>query len=176
MSNTDNKTPAKSGRRNRKKEQKTPKPDQEISPRPDQLQDSEPEPVLAAEQPIEATVAAPASSPIEAAAPTAAGPIDPDAPAEPEPAEPERVSFQTIANAYGDFTRKSLEDTRSFVEQLSGARSLDKAMELQTEFARQAYQTFVAQAQKIRGLHGELARQTLKPLEDLVSKTGRDAD
>ena len=86
------------------------------------------------------------------------------------PADPAPVSFQTIANAYGDYTRKSLEETRCFVEKLSGVRSLDKVMEVQTDFAMRAYDTFVAESQRIRGLHRALARQTFKPLEELVAK------
>jgi hypothetical protein len=78
--------------------------------------------------------------------------------------------FHAIAGAYGDYTRKSFEDTKSFVEKLSGVRSLDKAIEVQTEFARSAYETFVAESQKIAGLYGELARQTFKPLEGIVAK------
>jgi len=58
--------------------------------------------------------------------------------------------FQAIATAYGDYTKKSFEDTKSFVEKLSGVRSLDKAIEVQTEFAKTAYETFVSESQKIR--------------------------
>ena len=53
--------------------------------------------------------------------------------------------LQAIASAYGDYTKKSFEDTKSFVEKLSGVKSLDKAMEAQTDFARSAYETFVAE-------------------------------
>ena len=52
---------------------------------------------------------------------------------------------QAIASAYGDYAKKSFEDTKSFVEKLSGVKSLDKALEAQTEFARSAYETFVAE-------------------------------
>jgi phasin family protein len=78
--------------------------------------------------------------------------------------------LQAIASAYGDYTKKSFEDTKSFVEKLSGVRSLDKALEVQTEFAKSAYETFVAESQKIAGLYTDLAKQTYKPLEGLVSK------
>jgi hypothetical protein len=78
--------------------------------------------------------------------------------------------FQAIASAYGDYTKKSFEDTKSFVEKLSGVKSLDKVMEVQTEFAKSAYETFVADSQKIAGLYGDLAKQAYKPLEGLVSK------
>ncbi len=78
--------------------------------------------------------------------------------------------LQAIATAYGDYTKKSFEETRSFVEKLSGAKSLDKALEVQTEFARSAYETFVAESQKIAGLYTDLAKQTYKPLEGLIAK------
>src|SRR5450631_1274742 len=44
------------------------------------------------------------------------------------------VDFQTLATAYGNYTKKSFEQTQAFVEKLSGVRSLDKAVEIQTEF------------------------------------------
>src|ERR1700681_283620 len=78
--------------------------------------------------------------------------------------------FQAIASAYGDYTKKSFEDTKSFVEKLSGVKSLDKAMEVQSEFAKSAYETFVAESQKIAGLYTDLAKQTFKPLEGMVTK------
>jgi hypothetical protein len=52
--------------------------------------------------------------------------------------------LQAIAAAYGDYTKKSFEETKSFVEKLSGVRSFDKAIEAQNEFAKSAYETFVA--------------------------------
>jgi phasin family protein len=78
--------------------------------------------------------------------------------------------IQTIATAYGDYTKKSFEDTKSFVEKLSGVKSLDKAIEVQTEFAKSAYETFVAESQKIAGLYTDLAKQTFKPFEGMAAK------
>lgn len=83
---------------------------------------------------------------------------------------PALVSLQTIANAYSDYTRKSLEQTRSYFDQLTGVRSLHKAVEIQTEFAKQACETFFAESRRIRELHNELALQPLKRLEGLVAK------
>jgi hypothetical protein len=85
-------------------------------------------------------------------------------------AGPAPVSLQTIANAYGDYTRKSFEQTRSYFDQLTGVRSLHKAVEIQTEFAKQACETFFAESLRIRELHNELAIQPLKRLEGLVAK------
>jgi hypothetical protein len=77
--------------------------------------------------------------------------------------ENQPVNMQTIANAYRDYTRKLLQANGSFVEQLMSVRSLDRAVEVQTDYATQAYANFVAESQKICGLYSELARQALSP-------------
>lgn len=77
---------------------------------------------------------------------------------------------QAIATAYGDYTKKSFEDSKAFVEKLTSAKSLDKALEMQTEYAKSAYETFVADLQKIAGLYTDLAKQTFRPLENLAVK------
>jgi phasin family protein len=81
-----------------------------------------------------------------------------------------QTGIQAIASAYGDYTKKSFEDTKSFAEKLSGVKSLDKAIEVQTEYAKSAYETFVAESQKIAGMYTDLAKQTFKPLEGMVAK------
>jgi hypothetical protein len=78
--------------------------------------------------------------------------------------------FQAIASAHGDYAKKSFEDTKSFVEKLGSMKSLDKVMEAQTEFAKSAYEGFVAESQKIAGLYSDLAKQTYKPFEGMVAK------
>jgi len=78
--------------------------------------------------------------------------------------------FLAIASAYGDYTKKSLEDTKLFVEMLSGVKSLDKAIEIQADFAKATYDTFVAESQKIGALYGDLAKQSYKPFAELVAR------
>jgi hypothetical protein len=79
-------------------------------------------------------------------------------------------SFQALATAYGDYTKKSFEDTKSFVEKLSGVRSFDKAFEIQTEFAKSAFETFVTESQKIGAMYTDLAKQSYKPFGGFVTK------
>ena len=71
--------------------------------------------------------------------------------------------FHAIATAYSDYTKKSFEDTRTFVEKLSSAKSVDKAIEIQTEFAKSAFETFMAESQKIGALYRDLATESCKP-------------
>ena len=78
--------------------------------------------------------------------------------------------IQAIATAYSDYAKKSFEDTKSFAENLSGVKSLDKVLEAQNDYAKTAYETFVAESQKIAGLYTDLAKQTFKPIEGIVAK------
>jgi hypothetical protein len=78
--------------------------------------------------------------------------------------------FYAIATAHGDYTKKSFEDTRVFVEKLSGARSFDKAIETQTEFAKSAFKTFMAESQKIGALYRDFATQSYKPFGGFLAK------
>jgi hypothetical protein len=118
------------------------------------------------EEPV-AAAASPEPQPTVAPSPSEPPPTEPA----PASAEPAPVSLQTIANAYRDYTRKSIEEFGSFVEQLSGVRSLDKAMTVQSEFVKRAYETSVAESQKICELHNRLAKQTLDPFKGVTSKT-----
>jgi hypothetical protein len=78
--------------------------------------------------------------------------------------------FQAIATAYGDYTKKSFEYTKSFVEKLSGVKSFDQAVQIQTEFAKSAFETFVAESQKIGAMYGDLAKQSCKPFGGFSAK------
>jgi hypothetical protein len=140
--------------------------------------------------PVEEPVSQPTEKPaaveepvsLQAAEPAAAAPVSNEgsatetsvvattpAPAS-EPEETAPVSLQTIANAYGDYSKKSFEQTSAFVTRLAGAGSLAKAFELQSAFAREAYETFVTESCRIRKLHSELAKQRFGSFEGFVSR------
>ena len=53
----------------------------------------------------------------------------------------------------------------------NGVKSFEKAIEIQTEFAKTAYETFVTESQKIGALYSDLAKQSYKPFGSLVAKT-----
>jgi hypothetical protein len=63
-----------------------------------------------------------------------------------------------------------MQESRSLVEKLMAVRSLDRAIELQSEFARGAYTNFVAESQKICGLYGRWVRQIFRPWEVAAAK------
>jgi hypothetical protein len=78
---------------------------------------------------------------------------------------PQAASLSAIAHAYGEYTRKSWLNGRSLVERLIAMRSLDEAIEIQGEFAKQAYANFIVHSERICGLYGQWAQQAFRPLE-----------
>jgi phasin family protein len=84
-------------------------------------------------------------------------------------------SVQDIVAAYAEYSKKSFEDGSAFIEKLSGVRSLDKAIEVQTDYAKAAYESFVAESTKIGELYKGLAKEAYKPLENLFAKAQKAA-
>ena len=78
---------------------------------------------------------------------------------------------QAIATEVADYSKKSFEDSTKVMEKMFGAKSLDKAIEIQTDFAKTAYESFVAQATKIGELYADLAKESYKPFETYAVKT-----
>ena len=77
---------------------------------------------------------------------------------------------QAIAAETADFARKSFEQTSATVEKLLGVQTLDKAVEIQTAFVKGTYDSLVSQTTKMGTLYSNLATETLKPFEGLLSK------
>jgi hypothetical protein len=77
--------------------------------------------------------------------------------------------FQTIATETTSFSKKSMDSNSAYVEKLLGANSLDKAIQIQSEYAKSAYEDFVAQATKIGDLYANLAKQAFKPVESVFA-------
>ena len=81
------------------------------------------------------------------------------------------TSVQTIATAHADYAKKAMQDTSKFFAKLTSVRDPAKVMELQSEYVKNAYETFVSEAKKISELYTDLFKQTAKPLEDMFAKT-----
>jgi hypothetical protein len=190
MSSTDqNKPPGKPGQRNGKPKQRAKKPDQRKSPRPEQQPDRRQEDkalIEAAVAPVETLpIIADASegtdliraelASTETPSKGALVPIGVSPVAEVASVDIFLIGFQSIANAYRDCTRRSLEQTISFVEKLTLVRSPDKAIEVHSEFAKQACENFLSDSQKIWRLYGELAKQVFRPFERLLIRVTQTA-
>ena len=79
-------------------------------------------------------------------------------------------SAQAIAVEIADYSKKSFEESAAMLEKLFGAKSLEKAIEVQSEFAKTAYEGFVAETNKLGELYSALAKETYKPFESMMAK------
>jgi hypothetical protein len=74
-------------------------------------------------------------------------------------------SAQAIATELVDYTKKSFEDGTQAFEKLIGAKSVEKAIEVQQAYLKDAYEGFVSQATKLGTIYADLAKETYKPFE-----------
>ncbi len=72
---------------------------------------------------------------------------------------------QAIAVEVADYSKKAFEDGTAALEKLFGVKSLDKAIEVQTEYAKTSYEGFMAKASKISEMYADLAKESYKPFE-----------
>ncbi len=79
-------------------------------------------------------------------------------------------SVQAIAVEVADYSKKSFEEGTATAEKLFGAKTLDKAVEIQSDYFKSAYESFVAQATKMGELYADLAKETYKPYENVIGK------
>ncbi|MBL8588914.1 MAG: phasin family protein [Methylobacteriaceae bacterium] len=79
-------------------------------------------------------------------------------------------NMQQFALETSDYAKASMEQGAAALEKLMGAKSLDKAIEIQTDYAKQAYEAFVARATKVGELYTAMAKDAYKPFETAVAK------
>jgi len=79
-------------------------------------------------------------------------------------------SAQAIAVEVVDYSKKSVEGSAAAWEKLVGAKSLEKAMEVQSDYLKSSYQDFVAEATKLGQLYGDFAKEVYKPFEGALAK------
>ena len=78
--------------------------------------------------------------------------------------------WQALAAEVTNYSKKSFEDGTAAVERLMGAKTLEKAIEVQTDYVKTAYEGFVAQATKMGELCADIAKETYKPFEGYLAK------
>jgi len=64
-----------------------------------------------------------------------------------------------ITTAQTDFAKSSFEASKEYFEKLAGVKSPDKFVELTTEYAKSAQETFVTEATKIGELYKAFAME-----------------
>ena len=77
--------------------------------------------------------------------------------------------MQTIAAEMTDYTKRSFEEGTAAFEKLLSAKSVEQAIEIQSGFAKRAYDGYMHQMSKIGTLYADLAKEAYKPVEKAMS-------
>ncbi len=77
--------------------------------------------------------------------------------------------MQTLTSEATDFSKKSYEHNAAAMEKMFGAKSFEKAFEIQSDYAKSAYEAFVAQATKMSEIYTDTARKAYEPYETMVA-------
>jgi len=77
---------------------------------------------------------------------------------------------QAIATEVTDYTKKAIDDSTVAFEKLIGVKSVEQAIEVQTTYAKKAYEDYVSQVTKLGEMYVDLAKEAYKPVETAFTK------
>jgi hypothetical protein len=79
-------------------------------------------------------------------------------------------NFQAIATEAADYSKKSFETGAAAMEQIMSAKSIEKAVELQSAYVKSAYEGYVGEMTKMTALMTEFAKDAYKPFQGMFGK------
>ena len=78
--------------------------------------------------------------------------------------------LQALAAEMTDCSKRTFEDVFHAWEQFLGARSIGQLIEIQSEYARKAYDTYTSEMSKLAEIYVASARNASKPIEQATSR------
>ncbi len=81
-------------------------------------------------------------------------------------------NWQAIAAEMSDYTKRSFEESTATFEKLAASKSVEQAVEIQTSFAKRAYDDYMQQMTKIGGMYASIAKEAYKPVEKILQNGG----
>ncbi|MCL4765875.1 MAG: phasin family protein [Hyphomicrobiaceae bacterium] len=74
-------------------------------------------------------------------------------------------NWQAIAAELSDYSKRSIEQGTKTVEKLMSAKSMEQAIEIQTNYARRAYDEYMQEMTKLGSMYANIAKEAYKPME-----------
>ena len=73
--------------------------------------------------------------------------------------------LQAIAAEVTAYSKKAFEDSTHAFEQLLGAKSFEQVIEIQSQYARMAYEAYFGELSKLGEMYAGLTRKAYQPVE-----------
>lgn len=77
-------------------------------------------------------------------------------------------NWQAIAAEMSDYTKRSFEEGSATLEKLMTSKSVEQAVEIQTSYAKRAYDDYMQQMTKIGGMYANMAKEAYRPVEKIL--------
>lgn len=78
--------------------------------------------------------------------------------------------MQAVAARWTDYSKRSFEDAARAFRQLVAAKTLEQAVEIQSQYAKTAYENWMAETSKLTEICAEMARDAYRPVGQVVGK------
>jgi hypothetical protein len=78
--------------------------------------------------------------------------------------------WQTIATEMTDYSKRTFEDSTATFEKLLAVKTMEQAFEIQSSYAKRAYDEYVQQMSKIGAFYSDFAKEAYKPVEKALAR------
>ena len=82
-------------------------------------------------------------------------------------------NWQAIAAEMSAYTMRSFEEGSATLAKLMASKSVEQAFEIQTSYAKRAYDDYMQQVTKIGGMYANMANEAYEPIERIRSQSRR---
>jgi phasin family protein len=79
--------------------------------------------------------------------------------------------FQALAAEMMEYSKSAFDDAIRTWEQLIGVKSLEQAIQIQSEYAKRVYETHMAELKKLGEMSVGMVRDASKPVEDASGRS-----
>jgi hypothetical protein len=79
--------------------------------------------------------------------------------------------FQAVAAEMMNYSKSAFDDAMRTWEQLIGVRSIEQAMQIQSDYAKRAYENHMAELKKLGEMTMGMMRDASKPVEDATRRS-----
>jgi phasin family protein len=77
--------------------------------------------------------------------------------------------FQEIAAETADYSKQAMSAGAEAVERLLSAKTVESAVQIQSDYAKAAYEGFVAKSTKINEIMAKVASEAMKPAQNVFT-------
>jgi phasin family protein len=82
--------------------------------------------------------------------------------------------LQVITAEVTDYSKRAFEESTRAFQQLLGAKSIEQAIEIQTQYAKKTFDAYLAQMSKLGEMYVGLAKDAYKPVEAVVANASKN--